>query len=823
MRNTGTSTLHYLLYALLIFALTGCGASNLSSLANPAGSNAPGSVSAKLVWGGAAGKTTAKTVSSVVPAGVQSIKFTVTGTGLDGNSIPVARSKMTGLAAGQTQASASVSGIYPGQITLTVQAMSNADGTGTVQYEGYALNVTVAAGSTPGNAGTIIMTVPVVKSADAMCLQCHETTLDTNGQNLISEYKQSGHYTNTTFSAYSAFGVKGTGCAGCHGPSHNVTNPATSGRCYQCHGAANPNHSGASGVTKYLNAGNNNCDMCHVSHNYLGAGGCLDCHSVNQNANFNGVYVNDNNGVRAVAGEFAKNAHHVYGKVLTNQDCAVCHMEGTTGGAINVAYHMKDNKIHLRNGNPTLTGNQSAANGAEYIWDPANPNHTAMDQFCMSCHNSGGAPAAVGLVAGNSAINPFNDAISNGYDQMARSAVVPVFNQFDTGNSSHHAVRGQKYSGRTRATTANPAAFTKYSGAAVNPDNTSANKNGNAGIGPLSPGSRYTLYEAGFFVTNYTPLGATASVADNSTLHCGDCHTVGQFKPNSTTAVTSNPDGTTTQVTGLAAIGAHGSNNEYLLRTSDGVDALHHQNAVDGTSLTNQNVGGTYVCYLCHRQGVYGSDEQYQRYAANPAAYPVAATYATARLGGHGGLHPCNSPEYESVGLTGTARVSHVPSVPGDGGGGGNLFGYTCAHCHNAGNIGFGGIHGNNATWGTYSAASGYASTSSTGVAITYRKSYRFMGGLSLRYNGGATAAKWESQTTQRSNREGCYNFTVGPAGLNATNTQWVVGSGTTEFSDGANADQTFGTWGACGQHNGSTTSGGGEPTLRKVQRPLNY
>jgi hypothetical protein len=380
--------------------------------------------------------------------------------------------------------------------------------------------------------------------------------------------------------------------------------------------------------------------------------------------------------------------------------------------------------------------------------------------------------------------------------------------------------------GRTGKAVSNPGAFTLYSGAAVNPTNANPNKNANAGIGPLSPGSRYTLYEAGFFVSNYTPLGATATVGDDSTLHCGDCHTVGQWKPNSTTANTANLDGTTTQVAGLVAIGAHGSVNEYLLRTSDGTDSLHHQNPTDGTSITAQNQGGTYVCYLCHRQGVYGSEEQYLRYAANPAAYP--AGYASnPKLGGHGGTHPCNAPgEGESVGMTGSARIWHTTSVVGDGGGGGNLFGYTCANCHNAGNKGFGGIHGNNAVWGTYSATGGYASATSTGVAVTYRNSYRFMGGLSLRYNGGGSAAKWESQSLQASNREGCYNFSVGPAGVNASN-QWRVGNstlaGTTEFTDGANANQTFGTWGGCGQHNGSTTVGSGEASLRKVQRPLQY
>jgi len=813
MRSTGICRLHYLLYALTLLALTGCSASNLSNLASSG--KEPGSVTAKIAFG--VGKSTAKTLASVPT--VSTILVAVTGTDNNGNAIPVVRGTID-----PSTNQGTIGGIYPGRVTLAVKAMSGSS----LIYEGFALGVVVGSGTTT-NAGTIVMSAPVEKVQDSACINCHETTLEASGQNLIAMFKQSGHYTNTSWnsfllytstSKYGAQKVTGTGCAACHGPNHNDADPVASGRCAACHG---PTVTDTHHANTYLPSAQNDCSACHNSHNP--GSDCLTCHSFPMNASTRGNYVNDNNGVRAIVGEFNKTSHHVTGKILTVADCAVCHLEGTTGGAVDANYHMTDNKIHLRNCNPGLAGNQSAASGAQYIWDPANPNHTAMDQFCMSCHNSSGATAAVGIVAGNSATNPFADAISNGYDQMSRSVVTPVFDQFDTGNSSHHAVRGKKYSGRTRATAqvAYPGAFTQYSGAAVYPGTVAPLKNGNAGIGPLSPGSRYTIYEAGFFVSNYTPLGATATVGDDSTLHCGDCHTVGQWKPSATTAVTSNPDGTTTQVTGLAAIGAHGSVNEYMLRTSDGVDKLHHQNPVDGTSVTDQNVGGTYVCFLCHRQGVYGSDEQYQRYAANPAAYPVAATYATARLGGHGGLHPCNSPAYESVGAVGSARVSHVPSVPGDGGGGGNLFGYTCAHCHNAGNKGFGGIHGNNAVWGTYSTNGAYATATNPGYNVTYRKSYRFMGGLSLRYNGGATAAKWESQTLQVSNREGCYNFTVGPAGLSAANTMWKVGSGTTEFTDGANADQTFGTWGGCGQHNGSTVSGAGEPALRKVQRPLTY
>ena len=94
---------------------------------------------------------------------------------------------------------------------------------------------------------------------------------------------------------------------------------------------------------------------------------------------------------------------------------------------------------------------------------------------------------------------------------------------------------------------------------------------------PELVGERKTLYDAGRFVVTYLTLADAAgengarnggtTLGDDSTLHCGDCHTVGQYKPGSAV----NGDGSATTV----VIGAHGSENEYMLRNSIGTDALH--------------------------------------------------------------------------------------------------------------------------------------------------------------------------------------------------------------------------------------------------------
>jgi hypothetical protein len=252
MRNK-LGKVQYLLFALLLFALTGCGASNLGGTAATAGN---GSIAAKLQWG-ADGKTTAKSVASI-PVGVAKMRLTVTGKGL-----PVVRNE---IAVTGTTATGQVDGVYPGTVSLVVQAL---DASGTTLYEGFALNVVVAAGAT-SDVGTINMTVPTVKTADAACLGCHETTIGVTGQNIIAEFKQSGHYTNLSFTdPTNKFGVNvGTGCNGCHGPNHDIQDPSaggTSARCFDCHSANNAilvaNHD-----TWYL-ANGTACSACHQVHN----------------------------------------------------------------------------------------------------------------------------------------------------------------------------------------------------------------------------------------------------------------------------------------------------------------------------------------------------------------------------------------------------------------------------------------------------------------------------------------------------------------------------------------------------------------------------
>jgi hypothetical protein len=374
-----------------------------------------------------------------------------------------------------------------------------------------------------------------------------------------------------------------------------------------------------------------------------------------------------------------------------------------------------------------------------------------MDNFCMSCHDANGAvspgsaaiqalinaagPYNTGKTA--SASNPFGDTISNRYDKMLRPAVVDVSGQFDLTNNSHHAVKGPRYSGRTRDA-AGPRTIASAGTFAINSSSTLW-------------GKRSTIYDSVNAITGvnertaaapalnpafnnlYVPLAnaggetaprtGSATLGDDSTLHCGDCHTVGQWKPG--TAVGFTPTKPETVIAGTSpAIGAHGSNNEYMLRNSKGTDARHTQDAYVAVAgvVTLQNPNAAFlVCFNCHSYGRYGSV-----YNATGVTGPHAGEYdASGRCNGVGNTIPFNGyttgtatdgTQFVSRWNGTRARYSSTPAfAPGfpldftKAPGGvqaatytgeqdpdfGNNFGIQCSNCHNSGvGNGYGGIHG---------------------------------------------------------------------------------------------------------------------------------
>jgi mono/diheme cytochrome c family protein len=248
--KTSLRMIQYTLYAMVIFALSGCGASDTTTAGMD---KAPGKLPVNLVLPKSTGKTVGLAADAV------KVRLIVTGAG-----IPTAKKDFNNNTGGEIE-------VYPGSnLIVTAQAF---DVGGALLYEGSATNVTIVAGPNPSV--TIQMTDPVVKSADTACLGCHEATRDITGQNLVADYKQSGHYTNVSWTANAKNGSVLPGCAGCHGTQHNDTAPATSGRCFECHGAnLSLKHTSATALVagdanpaRYLNLTGTNCSACHEPHN----------------------------------------------------------------------------------------------------------------------------------------------------------------------------------------------------------------------------------------------------------------------------------------------------------------------------------------------------------------------------------------------------------------------------------------------------------------------------------------------------------------------------------------------------------------------------
>ena len=602
--------------------------------------------------------------------------------------------------------------------TATIKVPSSGDCT-------VGLTVTVN-GVTSAAAITSTITANPLAAGSAKCNSCHATSTD-------------GIPNGTPITLVANTAHAGLSCQRCHNPeadsqlSHSYV-PYGAMDCSGCHNAST-----TKSIVSFAPSKNdfNNCAVCHVTTSDVHgvttdtrtilqasaipaigstrANDCIGCHDIafHQTATAN-------SGVRAVVGEFSKWSHHVVGTTLNNAHCVACHLEGNVvAGAVVVdtTKHMSDGKTYLRD----TTLNTDVA----FAWDPASPNHSGMDNFCMSCHDSNGAVSPMStliqkylndnkLVATGktaSPTNPFGDTISNLYDQLERPAVVDAKSQFATTNPSHHAVLGKKYTGRTRgdgivARTVATASFASNSSAAM-------------------PGVRSTIFDAGKFNTVYTTYTTLAdndvvetglrnggsALGDDSTLHCGDCHTVGQFKPGSA----KNASGFNTystsagrNVTLQPTIGAHGSNNEYMLRNSAGSDARHTGTKFAGTGTfgnalgydtVNKRLTGSQaylVCFNCHTFQTYGS-----------TGGATGAT-GTNHAGEYANQDRCNGPyNTNSEDMTGEARLESIKTnnngtVPGVVSNTfSNFQGIQCSNCHNSGtsaaNI-FGGIHGSKQT-----------------------------------------------------------------------------------------------------------------------------
>ncbi len=577
-------------------------------------------------------------------------------------------------------------------------------------------------------------------------------------------------------------GCSSTYCHGNFRPLNKTTavNWGSTIACNGCHDVppANATHTGKT-----------TCDSCHTG--YTGStstgiianltthingtldakagGDCLGCHGTAAQGPR-----------RALSADFTKNSHHVgnaganMGGTLTNNDCIVCHAEGTVSGGLTAT--------------TPLHNDGACANGKHCIDLRNADNVNAYFQYdktkvCVdACVASGGSSAtcttncdiapttttppwgAAAVGAWHGGTPTWRQEMSGRTDDLVGTASVTCTGTPPSGMTCSkgldrfcltcHDLNGASTSstlGDTGATAGNPFADAKITNeydqaqrpslvdiaSKVVAGTTDIDLDGNAINDPpngaysrhairgqaLSRYKSYTvasIYNRGVaggagigFVQRGTDATGRPNWNDTSVMDCADCHAVD----------------------GANGVGgnAHGADSEYLLKDAAG-------NATEGTQAAS-----TFICWRCH-------------------------PYANYNTGGTGAHTGSGSDWVDNTANTGSGRVTSK----------GNWAGFTCTNCHgtvkSSVDPDFGGIHGNTATIGI--------GTSGTGGT---RKAYRFLSGASLRFYDPGT---W-NQTTQ---------------------TCWTLNSKAPAGSGGPDS------WGGCTQHG---TSNGSKN--KAFIRPLTY
>jgi len=285
---------------------------------------------------------------------------------------------------------------------------------------------------------------------DIVCIDCHDphTQESALGQNFVG-FRDSGgnNILRQTPGGARSILYDSTGLRS----SYIKDNP-NNGMCEVCHSVTTVFTFGSDTDTHYGQATAQACGDCHAHDvGFQPVGGtCTECHKQSQGSR---RQITDDP-PNTTTGEFgtAFTSHHVNdgtgSEIVTIWDCVVCHAEGNVlTGEADPAYHKLDG-VQLKN----------VDTGAVLTDWPA---LTAVQRrdFCLSCHDTNGATIVAGRTdpdpdATTDPLNPFNDGLTNAHEPdgldaspapHSRGRVLDVTAQFNTLNTSHHAVLGAAY------------------------------------------------------------------------------------------------------------------------------------------------------------------------------------------------------------------------------------------------------------------------------------------------------------------------------------------------------------------------------------------
>jgi hypothetical protein len=238
------------------------------------------------------------------------------------------------------------------------------------------------------------------------------------------------------------------------------------GVCQTCHTKTDRHRNNNTPANPHSHEVLNNCTGCHTHDGPQGngngfspsGGDCTGCHSSQQEissnpGNFRRQITESGAGVGD--GEFGTsfNSHHVNdgtgSQIVTKWDCVVCHAEGDVLTGSTVSGVHQNGLVELKD-----TDTETALSGD---WRTL----TAVERtdFCLSCHDVDGATIVSTRTdpdpdATADPLNPFDDGVTNAHEPAgldgtpaphSRLQVIDVASQFDTANTSHHAVLGAAY------------------------------------------------------------------------------------------------------------------------------------------------------------------------------------------------------------------------------------------------------------------------------------------------------------------------------------------------------------------------------------------
>ena len=318
-------------------------------------------------------------------------------------------------------------------------------------------------------------TYPVARGTAPNCLACHKSGLlrtvatsscyDCHGATAISGQPSSNVFPNISGN-HTKHIAQALTCANCHSGygtgsvKHGFSNTSatTKGKVA---------FSGLTVTAPTWTPATATCSAaCHVAAVWGTHLGCINCHS----ATITRTKGRPGTTLAAVTTEFALAwGHKKTGRAaVSDDDCIVCHLEGSGTTHKTTAYH-GDGNIDLRD--PDGAGETPITNMSNAAWTfqrfstsyaagsrVANGqtlntiDNIISQKFCLKCHDGNGAtnPTARSNNGGTgTAAMPFGGiALGTTYTALngaiGTQGLINVFSQFSTGNASRHPVRGSR-------------------------------------------------------------------------------------------------------------------------------------------------------------------------------------------------------------------------------------------------------------------------------------------------------------------------------------------------------------------------------------------